>query len=142
MFQLAYISKASREISPDELTELSIDAGFRNRAIDVTGLLVHHRGVFFQFVEGNEQVIRELFKRISQDVRHSNCKIIYTQESDTRLFSNWFTRYLSFEYIKEITGEELSEDIEELLMGEIKDKDEVMRVVNKFTSVVSSHQSD
>ncbi|MCF7981695.1 MAG: BLUF domain-containing protein [Pseudomonadales bacterium] len=142
MFQLAYTSKANQAFLLDELTELSNDAGMRNRKIDVTGMLVHHDGTFFQFLEGNELVIKALYKRISQDSRHTNCKIIYTQESNTRMFSNWFTRYLSFEYIREITGEELSEDFEELLAGKIENKDEVMRIVNKLTSIVSSHHSD
>jgi len=142
MFQLAYTSKAQQDFLLEELTELSNEAGFRNRAIDVTGLLVYHDGAFLQFLEGNEQVIRELYKRISKDSRHADCKIIYSQKADTRLFSNWFTRYLSFEYIKEITDAELAEDIEELLTRKIKNKDEISRIVNKFTSVISSHQSD
>lgn len=141
MFQLAYISTASREFSVDELTDLSNDAGIRNRKINVTGLLLHHNGAFLQFLEGSEDTIRALYEHIARDPRHSDCKIVYTQEASTRLFSNWFTRYLSFEYIKEITDEQLSEDIEELLTRMMTDEDEMTRVINKFASVVSSHQS-
>lgn len=142
MFQLAYISKANKEFMLDELTDLSNESGVRNREIDVTGMLVHHHGVFLQFLEGNEQVIRDLYERIAQDPRHSDCKIIYTHEATTRLFSNWFTRYLSFEYIKEVTSEDVVEDLEGLMAGDIKNKGDVMRIVDKFTSVVSSRQAD
>lgn len=142
MYQLAYISKANNEFTLDELTDLSIDAGMRNRQIDVTGMLVYHQGVFLQFLEGNEHTIGDLYQRIANDPRHSDCQIIYTNEATTRLFSNWFTHYLSFEYIKEITGEELAGDIAELLAGEVEDQEHVERVLNKFTSIVSSRQSD
>ncbi len=140
MFQLAYISKAKVSISPDELTDLSNDAGTRNQTINVTGMLLYHNGSFFQFLEGNEQVINDLYEHIAKDPRHSNCEIIYAHEAGNRLFSDWFTRHISFEYLEEILGKEVSEDLGELMAGELIDQDETARIVNKVTSMVSARQ--
>ena len=97
-------------------------------------MLVYHDRAFLQFLEGNEQVIRELYKRISQDSRHTDCKIIYSQKADTRLFSNWFFRAISVsEYIKEITDAELAEDVEELLTRKIKTR---TRLVESLTNLL------
>ncbi len=140
MFQLAYISKADVPISLDELTDLSNKAGVRNQSINVTGMLLYHNGAFFQFLEGNEQVVRDLYEHIAKDPRHSNCDIIYTHEAGTRLFSDWFTRHISFEYLEDILGKEVGEDLEDLMAGEIIDQAETGRIINKVTSLVSSRQ--
>jgi len=142
MYQMAYVSKACKAFTLDELTDLSVDAGMRNRKIDVTGMLVYHQGIFLQFLEGNEQVVQQLYQKITKDSRHTDCHVIYTNTANQRLFCNWFTHYLSFEYIKKITGAELAADIEELLAGLVDDEEQANRILNKFTSIVSSHQSD
>ena len=49
---LCYVSSATRSLSVAQLTDLLIDARQFNQSVQVTGVLLHHDGGFFQYLEG------------------------------------------------------------------------------------------
>lgn len=89
MIQLAYASAATRPFSTQELSELLRKARENNEARGITGLLVHHAGSFFQVLEGEDQIVDEVFHNIKQDPRHDRVMQVMRCEIEERDFKQW-----------------------------------------------------
>ena len=50
---------------------------------------MHRDGYFLQIIEGEQDVIEDLFQRLNNDTRHKNIKMILDRSVESRLFSNW-----------------------------------------------------
>lgn len=55
----------------------------------ITGALFFHDGSFLQFLEGAEDALRDLMKKIRQDGRHRKIEIIVDQSIQKRGFEDW-----------------------------------------------------
>ena len=60
-----------------------------NQAKDFTGCLLHHQGKFVQLIEGQKEVVRNLYERIKEDERHKNIVVLYSESNPVRMFNNW-----------------------------------------------------
>ena len=67
----------------------------RNGKDDVSGMLFYHAGLFFQLLEGPKEPVLKLYNKISEDDRHTDCKIILEQETDERAFPFWSMGYVN-----------------------------------------------
>jgi len=70
MLQLVYLSTATTPFSSQALGELLRKSRENNERLGITGMLVHHHGLFLQVLEGPARDVRDLFDRISADPRH------------------------------------------------------------------------
>lgn len=76
--------------SPDEEIDSLIRASIRNnRAASVTGLLLIHGGWFLQVLEGPAQNVMTTYRRIANDPRHGEQRVISAGPADVREFANW-----------------------------------------------------
>jgi hypothetical protein len=93
IFSLAYRSRNLIEDihldSLGEMTNLLEVARSRNAKLGVTGALIFNEGIFAQILEGDEAAVREIFKSIQNDRRHSEIKVFPTQEYEHRRFEAW-----------------------------------------------------
>src|ERR1700761_3092122 len=91
MFHLIYTSRAWKPFSDADLKKLLMRARLNNGKLSVTGMLIYHDGVFLQALEGDEQSVRGLFKRIEKDARHGEVTILKNQSSfgERRIFGEW-----------------------------------------------------
>ncbi len=89
MIQLIYSSTAVRPFSAEALRALLMRARANNTAIDVSGMLLHVDGAFFQVLEGEPAVIDTLFARISKDERHCKVLRLLQHEIAARNFPDW-----------------------------------------------------
>ena len=87
--QLVYISAAEQEFSEKELQELLEKARINNESLDVTGMLLFHEGSFIQALEGDEDKVEDLYKKIGQDNRHSETRVLFRGEIEERDFDTW-----------------------------------------------------
>jgi hypothetical protein len=78
-----------------DLEEILVDARTGNEARNVTGALVHVDGVFFQLLEGDKDVVRDLMANIARDSRHDSVKVFYEVEVELRAFESWRMAYVS-----------------------------------------------
>jgi len=92
---LCYRSKASHLPNPDDLANLLSLARSRNKAVGVTGMLVHEGGRFFQWLEGPSEALDELWTSIRRDDRHGEIELLGEGVTPIRLFSEWDLRFLS-----------------------------------------------
>ena len=60
-----------------------------NPSKEITGCLIEGKNSFLQILEGPSDMIKSLYKTISEDNRHSNVTRLCDEPLDTRLFSNW-----------------------------------------------------
>ncbi|MEZ5306384.1 MAG: BLUF domain-containing protein [Pyrinomonadaceae bacterium] len=89
MIQLIYASTASKPFSVDELSELLKVARKRNRRYGITGILLYDNGAFLQVLEGEENEVEKLFRRISKDPRHTHIELLLRLEIEHRSFTEW-----------------------------------------------------
>lgn len=61
----------------------------RNAANNVTGALLHTRGVFIQVLEGLPQAVEATFERICCDLRHRRVELVELVVARERMFGEW-----------------------------------------------------
>lgn len=72
-----------------ELVDLLVESRSRNADRGITGLLLYRRGRVMQMLEGEEGVVRNLFDRISMDVRHQQVTTVWNSVATQRRFPDW-----------------------------------------------------
>ncbi|MCB1587782.1 MAG: BLUF domain-containing protein [Xanthomonadales bacterium] len=86
----AYESQALRQFSADELAELLDDARNFNCHVGVSGVLFHHLGRFFQYLEGPANGVRAAYARIEGSARHHQIKVLFEDVVPERHFEGFF----------------------------------------------------
>ena len=94
-YQIMYSSQATEPMTITGLENILADARAGNQARNVTGALVYVDGVFFQILEGDKDVVRNVMASIASDSRHHSVKVCYEAEVDVRAFESWRMAYLS-----------------------------------------------
>ena len=89
LFHCIYASAAARPFTTPELTALLQQARENNERVGATGMLLHAEGSFFQVLEGPEDVLRTLYRRISVDKRHTQITKIIWEPIAERSFEAW-----------------------------------------------------
>lgn len=90
MIALSYISYANQRFSDEELTELLQQAHAFNRTQDITGLLLYNgAGTFLQLIEGEDDAIEALYKKIISDSRHSRVHCLMRKHISEKAFPSW-----------------------------------------------------
>lgn len=92
LFRLTYVSRATLTGKPqfEDLTRAVISSSQRNNAaVDVTGLLLAHRGCFLQVLEGPRRNVSQIFSVIGRDLRHVQIEVLEGGAASKRLFGRW-----------------------------------------------------
>ena len=83
----------------------------KNPERGITGILLYHQGKFVQVLEGEEEELRKLMKKIATDTRHTNVQILIDEDIPQRGFDQWNMDFfnlsdkesLDYEAMKEIS---------------------------------------
>ena len=89
VIQLIYSSAATKPFSAEALRALLVRARAHNTTAEISGMLLHVDGVFFQVLEGEPAPVRALFAQISKDDRHRNVLLLLEHEIAARNFPDW-----------------------------------------------------
>ena len=89
MYQIVYVSTATREYGKDELERILAVSRRNNTADGVTGMLCYHGGTFFQVLEGERDKVEAVMKRVAADSRHYGVMVLLEQEVDRRDLPDW-----------------------------------------------------
>lgn len=89
MHHIAYISRAVRPLSDEDLHELLTQCRRDNAKHGITGILFYSHGNIAQLFEGEHEIAEVLFERISRDGRHSHVQKLISKAIITRSFSEW-----------------------------------------------------
>ena len=89
-----YCSASSNpNLGPAELNPLLAKARAANSQLGVTGILLFHKGSFFQVLEGPQDVVEGLYQKISSDKRHARITKILQEAIPQRNFRDWTMGY-------------------------------------------------
>jgi len=86
MLRLIYVSCATTTFSNAHLLKMVDRARARNRALDVTGMLLYKDGNFIQALEGKGSAVREIFETIRLDPRHQAITVVLNEIDNARHF--------------------------------------------------------
>ncbi len=90
LWELTYYSTAAFSHSDDELAHLQEQAEPRNRALGLTGILVHWKQSFFQVLEGPRAAIETVFyDNIVPSQRHTGIVGVRMGTQPARTFPDW-----------------------------------------------------
>jgi len=96
MFELIYRSVASDATGAGDIADiLKVSRNFNDRH-QVTGCLVYHNNEFIQILEGEKNIVRELYGKIEKDKRHTDVTLLDENEKTQRIFPNWSMAYYDY----------------------------------------------
>jgi hypothetical protein len=86
---IVYRSRAVQPLSGTELHWLTQVAQARNREEGITGLIVYHEDVFYQWLEGPRDSVARVMESIRHDRRHTDLEVLSDQRMSLRAFTGW-----------------------------------------------------
>lgn len=93
LLEIVYSSETPVPLSTDEVQTLLKHARRKNTEWNVTGLLCYDNKQFLQIIEGEIDVIMDLFHAIQNDPRHTNIHILHEGDITARAFDDWKMAY-------------------------------------------------
>jgi len=134
LIHIVYVSFSNKSLTEDEIVQLLKEVRAKNKAQDVTGLLLYNNEAFIQVIEGEKESIHTLYELIKKDTRHTNVVKLLEEPIEARAFPDWsmgFQRITKKE-TSEIRGFSdfmLSDNPEEKIKNTTSD---VIYLLNKF----------
>lgn len=89
MVRLVYCSKSYDELPLLEIQRILGVARPANEQAEITGMLAYEAPWFLQVLEGDREVINDLYLRIAEDPRHDQITLISYAVTEERLFGAW-----------------------------------------------------
>jgi len=121
---VVYVSRSAKPMSLDELGKLLQHARAANLALGISGVLLHHDGLFLQLIEGEPKVIESLLCKLTADRRHEGLLILVDLlQVRPRMFPDWKMGFYHLSSIEQVLGPGLMENA-------TRDMDKATRLVN------------
>ena len=95
-----------KEYSSDELCSMSQKFSQFNRKHNITGLMIYHNKNVMQYIEGDDVIVKDMYKRISEDNRHNNIIKLIEEKSFKKRVEEWNicfeekSKYTFIEYVE------------------------------------------
>lgn len=89
MYCLVYMSSPSHEMGEEEVKGLLRRAKVNNDRDGITGILIHDRRRYLQYLEGDQAKVEGTFARISIDPRHRAIIRLHSGTITRRQFPDW-----------------------------------------------------
>lgn len=86
---LIYRSKSLQNFSQTDIEKLSAKAFSNNVKLNVTGILLFDGEYFLQVLEGPSEAVNAIFKKLSNDPRHSNIVTMLHGHEGKHRFGSW-----------------------------------------------------
>lgn len=90
MYRIIYKSIETAPLTNTKLKKLLDRTRRHNAERSVSGILIHHRGVFLQLLEGDASDVKGVFGRIERDHRHKQITTLLSADKPGgRAFGQW-----------------------------------------------------
>lgn len=90
---ICYISKSIDSLSKEDIDGILKHASIANSDCDVSGVLLHSLGNFFQVLEGGKEHITSLYEKICEDPRHTDIFEVYNKPSARPVFLDYQSNF-------------------------------------------------
>lgn len=91
--RVIYRSEATEALNDAELRSLAMFSALKNKAANISGLLLHHDGQILQVLEGQPSAVKDLYARIKSDPRHINVRTLVDASCGAPIFEAWSMGY-------------------------------------------------
>lgn len=96
LYTICYVSKSSENITNEDITEIFQVTEQANNANEISGILLHSFGNFFQVLEGEKKDLVHLYEeKIKKDTRHSDIYEVFNRDMETPIFSTYLSQFLT-----------------------------------------------
>ncbi|MGB3464870.1 MAG: BLUF domain-containing protein [Cyclobacteriaceae bacterium] len=133
---LVYTSFRKPNCDEQELQNILKSCQNNNKPKGITGVLLHSKSRFLQYLEGDETQIVALYNKIKEDPRHASVTQRDLKKIDKRVFPSWAMAH------KEMSSENIAYDsmgdpghkqlLEKLMNDKLDFKNEGMKVLQLF----------
>lgn len=89
LVRLVYFSRSTRDMTLLDIQKILEVARDNNNALQICGMLCYEQRYFLQALEGERDVVNELYLDIAGDPRHDEVTIISYNEVEDRWFGAW-----------------------------------------------------
>ena len=93
MIELIYTSVTPKKLDMAAVSDILESSKLNNRLNNITGYLYYDGQRFLQILEGEHELVYNLFDKIEKDPRHESVELLYEQEIETRSFPDWQMAY-------------------------------------------------
>lgn len=97
--RLTYVSDSNKLIEWPLVKEILEVAQPKNQRLGVSGILLSHGMNFLQRLEGEQQIIEDLYQSILNDSRHTNLRLLEVTPISHRQFGQWSMQGFEFEQL-------------------------------------------
>jgi hypothetical protein len=121
VFQLIYTCALHSGVNCKDLEKIAADSRFQNLKNEITGILLCKDGSILQVLEGEREIVKNLYARIIQDTRVMNPLVLIQRRVADREFPNWSMGYRNAnrtEFAFELTIESMQENLSRDLSAE------------------------
>ena len=103
--QLVYVSSAVHPLSDEELLQILRVSRRNNKAVGITGALLHWDGNIMHVLEGPTDVVDAVYARVRRDPRHHGVITLLEKAVEERCFADWSIGFLHPEDLDEADRE-------------------------------------
>jgi len=96
MIQLVYYSISKIDLTSEDMSDILVSSRKYNSNNNITGCLLYHNKVFLQLLEGDKEVVQNLYESIKKDTRHSNITLLIEEEVKEKMFPGWSMAFHEF----------------------------------------------
>lgn len=89
MLRLIYTSVQTSSFYRSSFEQLCKKSSRANRDLDVSGLLLCNDMEFMQCLEGPQDAVASIYKKIIKDSRHHDIRLLMSEPVSERLFQDW-----------------------------------------------------
>ncbi len=95
LVQLTYVSTRASHVLDDDVVDLAIKSNIANRQGGITGCLWFGNRRFFQVLEGEQDRVDRLYRRIKMDNRHTGVRLLSYSSLESHKFARWHLAHVS-----------------------------------------------
>ncbi len=130
-YAISYVSTANPALSETEIQEALDFSKDWNNNHNITGILLYSQGNFFQVLEGEEQLLKDLFDRIKTDERHHNIIPIFQKQVPNTQFERYEADFISLD--DRYNDENFETYLAQISLLNPSIQSSVKYILNKFT---------
>lgn len=87
--RIRYVSRFESPLSEADVRAIGEQSQRNNERLGLTGVLMASGGLFYQVLEGPDEAVDEVYRKIVEDGRHTDLLLLSTETGVNRLFPSW-----------------------------------------------------
>ncbi|MEM7668990.1 MAG: BLUF domain-containing protein [Pseudomonadota bacterium] len=131
IYRLVYISRCAVSPVPDAVAGIARTSLSYNARVGITGFLYFDEDAFIQEIEGVREDVEALYSKIAADARHSDVRVLLSQDAQTRVFGEWSMAFYDGQASNNLIRERFGADFLDSMSE--RDGSEILRTLRELS---------